>query len=223
MDGTLTTLQTKAPDQDGPTGRIKLGTESNGDFRNIIIRNCSFTHCRGLALETVDGSQMENIMVTDIRMKDINNAPFYIRAGSRNRGPEGLPASTVKNVIIDNVTVEDADSRYASIIAGNATGSIENVTLSNIWLQYRGGITMEDVKNQRGTNPFFLDNPRMKGYPEPSAHGIQPASCFVISDAKDITLKDIEISFIRPDERPKMVLTNTERVTTERVTPALQP
>ena len=223
MDGTLTTLQTKAPDQDGPTGRIKLGTESNGDFRNIIIRNCSFTHCRGLALETVDGSQMENIMVANIRMKDINNAPFYIRAGSRNRGPEGLPASTVKNVSIDNVTVEDADSRYASIIAGNATGSIENVTLSNIRLQYRGGITMEDVKNQRGANPFFLDNPRMKGYPEPSAHGIQPASCFVISDAKDITLKDIEISFIRPDERPKMVLTNTERVTTERVTPALQP
>ena len=129
----------------------------------------------------------------------------------------------MKNVIIDNVTVEDADSRYASIIAGNATGSIENVTLSNIRLQYRGGITMEDVKYQRGSNPFFLDNPRMKGYPEPSAHGIQPASCFVISDAKDITLKDIEISFIRPDERPKMVLTNTERVTTERVTPALQP
>ncbi len=62
MDGTLTTLQTKAPDQDGPTGRIKLGTESNGDFRNIIIRNCSFTHCRGLALETVS-----RLSVPDVR------------------------------------------------------------------------------------------------------------------------------------------------------------
>ena len=38
IDGTKTTLIGKAPDQDGPTGRIKLGTESNGDFRNIIIR-----------------------------------------------------------------------------------------------------------------------------------------------------------------------------------------
>ena len=162
---------------------------------------------------------MENIVVTDIRMKDINNAPFYIRAGNRNRGPKGLPASTVKNVSIANVTVEEADSRYASIIAGNAPGSIANVTLSNIKLQYRGGITMEDVKNQRGINPFFTQNPNMKGYPEPSAHGIQPASCFVISDAKDIVLKDIDISFMHPDERPKMVLTNTGRVTMERVTP----
>ena len=187
IDGTKTTLIGKAPDQDGPTGRIKLGTESNGDFRNIIIRNCTFTHCRGLALETVDGSQMENIVVT-----------------------------TVKNVRISNVTVEDADSRYASIIAGNTTGSITGVTLSNIKLQYRGGITMEDVQSQRGVNPFFTKNPNMKGYPEPSAHGIQPASCFVISDAKDITLKDIDISFLHPDERPKMVLTNTGRVTIER-------
>ena len=218
IDGTKTTFIDKAPDQDGPTGRIKLGTESNGDFRNIIIRNCTFTHCRGLALETVDGSQMENIVVTDIRMKDINNAPFYIRAGNRKRGPKGLPVSTVKNVSISNVTVEDADSRYASIIAGNASGSISDITLSNIKLQYRGGITMEDVKSQRGINPFFTQNPNMKGYPEPSAHGIQPASCFVISDAKDVTLKDIDISFIRPDERPKMVLTNTGRVTIEHIT-----
>ena len=58
LDGTFTTNVKLAPDQDGPTGRIKLGTESNGDFRDIIIRNCRFKHCRGLALETVDGSQM---------------------------------------------------------------------------------------------------------------------------------------------------------------------
>ena len=141
IDGTKTTLIGKAPDQDGPTGRIKLGTESNGDFRNIIIRNCTFTHCRGLALETVDGSQMENIAVTDIRMKDINNAPFYIRAGNRNRGPEGLPASTVKNVRISNVTVEDADSPYYKEIADlmenfdvNALKTLKN-TLDNLDLE----------------------------------------------------------------------------------------
>lgn len=162
---------------------------------------------------------MENILVIDIKMKDINNAPFYIRAGNRNRGPKGLPASTIRNVRISNITVEEADSRYASIIAGNATGSIAGVTLSNIKLQYRGGVTMEDVRSQRGINPFFTQNPNMKGYPEPSAHGIQPASCFVISDAKDITLKDIDISFMQPDERPKIMMTNTESTTIERVSP----
>jgi hypothetical protein len=78
---------------------------------------------------------------------------------------------------------------------------------------------MEDVRSQRGINPFFTQNPNMKGYPEPSAHGIQPASCFVISDAKDITLKDIDISFMQPDERPKIMMTNTENITIERVSP----
>lgn len=38
LSGTCTTLREKAPDGDGPTGRIKLGTESNGGFRHITIR-----------------------------------------------------------------------------------------------------------------------------------------------------------------------------------------
>jgi polygalacturonase len=38
------------------TGRIKFGTESNGGFKNITISNCVFDYCRGLALESVDGS-----------------------------------------------------------------------------------------------------------------------------------------------------------------------
>ena len=32
-------------------GRIKLGTESNGGFKNIAISNCVFEGCHGLALE----------------------------------------------------------------------------------------------------------------------------------------------------------------------------
>src|SRR5439155_1435537 len=38
----------------GPMGRIKLGTESVGGFRNITISNCTFDHCHGLALIDVD-------------------------------------------------------------------------------------------------------------------------------------------------------------------------
>ena len=33
----------------GPVGRIKLGTESNGGFKNITIADCTFDYCRGLA------------------------------------------------------------------------------------------------------------------------------------------------------------------------------
>ena len=45
-----------------PTGRIKLGTESNGGFKNIIINDCTFESCRGFALESVDGGVIEDII-----------------------------------------------------------------------------------------------------------------------------------------------------------------
>lgn len=90
LDGTRTTHTLKAPDGDGPTGRIKLGTESNGGFRHVTICRCSFEHCRGLALETVDGAPMEDIRVSHLTMHDICNSPIYIRLGDRMRGPASL-------------------------------------------------------------------------------------------------------------------------------------
>ena len=67
LAGTFGRTQERAPDRDGPTGRIKLGTESSGGFRNITIANCVFNRSRGLALETVDGGEIENVTVTNPR------------------------------------------------------------------------------------------------------------------------------------------------------------
>ena len=75
----------------GPTGRIKFGTEANGGFKNITIANCVFEYCCGLALEEVDGGWMEDVTITNLTMRDIVNAPIFIRLGARLRGP-GNPA-----------------------------------------------------------------------------------------------------------------------------------
>ena len=71
-----------APDRDGPTGRIKIGTESEGDFRNITISNILFYCSRGLAFESVDGAHIEDIAVSNITMKEISNAPFFFRSAA---------------------------------------------------------------------------------------------------------------------------------------------
>src|SRR5205085_1199337 len=47
LDATYKKNVTEAPDKDGPTGRIKLGTESNGGFKNITISNIVFDHGGG--------------------------------------------------------------------------------------------------------------------------------------------------------------------------------
>ena len=79
MDGTWQLDEPQAPDHGFRTGRIKLGTESSGGFRNIAITNCIFEHCRGLALETVDGGHLEDIVISNITMRNIVNAPIFLR------------------------------------------------------------------------------------------------------------------------------------------------
>ncbi len=218
FDGTRTTNTMKAPDGDGPTGRIKLGTESNGGFRDITIRRCTFTHCRGLALETVDGAPMEKIYVSDIKMADICNSPIYIRLGDRMRAPAGFHPSSVNDISIRNIHVTDADSRYACLIAGVKGNRVRGVKIDSLYIQFRGGLTLEDVKLQRGCNPFFFSEKRPasqigeSNYPEPSAHGIQPAWGFSIIHAEDIELRNIHLETINKDERPWLYKRDAKRI-----------
>ena len=222
LNGTRTTLTEKAPDGDGPTGRIKLGTESNGGFRHITIRRCKFTHCRGLALETVDGAEMRDIRVSDLTMIDICNSPIYIRLGNRMRAPEGFHHSKVSGIRINNVHVTNADSRYACLIAGVENHPVRKVRIKNLSVQFRGGLTLKDVEEQRGCNPFFIPEARKSGqlgeanYPEPSAHGIQPAWGFSISYAENIRLKNVHLETIHPDERPVFYFNNTKNIRNSR-------
>ncbi len=206
--GTYETNITAAPDRDGPTGRIKFGTESNGGFKNITIKNCTFKRCRGLALETVDGAPMENIRISNIVMDDIWNSPIYIRVGDRMRGPKELPASYARDIKISNVKVTNCDARYALLIVGLPGNPVEDVTLKNISIQYKGGLTKQDVIEQRGSNSFFFG--RNNGYPEPSAHGIQPAWGLSMQHARNITFKNVTMELMEPDEREKIYLKDVE-------------
>ena len=209
LDGTCTSNTLQAPDRDGPTGRIKIGTESNGDFRHVTISHCTFRHCRGLAVETVDGARIEGLEVTDIDMSDICNAPFYIRLGNRQRGPEGLSSSSVSGVRFAHIRVMDADSRYASMILGLEGHRIEDVTFDDVSIQYRGGITLDDVATQRGSNQFFTRQPE---YPEPASHGIQPAAWFVVRHACDIVFQNMHVETLQPDERPRLLIEDASGV-----------
>jgi polygalacturonase len=198
LDGTYRKTQERAPDRDGVTGRIKLGTESNGGFRNITIANCVFDRSRGLALETVDGGTLEDVTVTNLTMRDITTAPIFLRVGNRGRGPEGTPVGGMRRIVISNVVASNVEHRYASIIAGIPGHPVEDVTLSNIRIGYRGGGTAEDARRE----PPEVED----AYPEPSMFGTLPAHGFFIRHARGIRLRDIVVTTASPDARPPMVL-----------------
>jgi len=257
LDKVYSTHKLIATDRDGPTGRVKFGTEGASGLDTVTIRNVTFDRSRGFALESVDGAELKNILFTDIRMKNISSSPIFIVLGDRGRAPvtgistaqDVMPANNVrltetswilpnlpgvygnfpqvryvpsydkstpvsiggatsgalpyggdtfgstsngigprpitivnpiapsrlnpnsikpdyprfanavgvgfarvKNIAIRNVVVEDADPRYPILLSGLVDHPIENISISNVQVEYRGGLKMEDAIEQRQLN-----------------------------------------------------------------------
>jgi hypothetical protein len=183
----------------------------------------TFDRSRGLALESVDGSHIEDVAVSNVTMRDVSNAPFFIRIGSRMRAPEGVAIGSIRRVNISNVVVYGADPRYASMIVGLPGHDVEDVKLSNIRILAKGGLSLDEAAKQPAglVNSFFfrpngvppreaMDVPeREKEYPEPSMFGILPAWGFFIRHAKGIELDGLDLSTMTPDQRPAFVVVDT--------------
>lgn len=198
LDGTEGRTQQLAPDQDRVTGRIKLGTESNGDFRHITISDCLFTRSRGLALETVDGGTIEDVTIRDIVMREVTTAPLFLRLGDRARGPEGAGRGALRRIRVCNLTAWDILPDYAATIAGLEGDPIEDVALTDIRLVYAGG-------GEAGWARRRPDD-MAQAYPEPSMFGPTPAHGLWVRHAKGLTLDGVRIETLKPDPRPPVLL-----------------
>jgi len=200
LDGTYKRF---APDFRVPrTGRIKFGTESNGGFKNVSISNINFDGCQGLALETVDGGLLEDVTITNITMRDIITAPIFMRLGRRMRGPEGVPIGVLRRVLISGIVCSNSASRISSIISGIPGHSIEDVKISNIYVQHAGAGTKETA----AINPPENE----EAYPEPTMFGATPSHGFYVRHAKNVEMSDIEIAPIKDDARSAFVLTDVQ-------------
>ena len=200
------------PDKEGPTGRIKFGTESNGGFKNITISNCVFEFCRGLALETVDGGLLEDVTISNITMRDIINSPIFLRLGGRMRAPEGTAVGALRRINISNINVYNADSRFATLISGIPGHDIEDVRLSNISIWYRPLDSLSKNAIQQEVPEYE------KGYPEPQKFGIIPAYGFFIRHVKNIELNNVNLYLLGNETRPAMILNDVKGIKLRNVT-----
>lgn len=193
-----------------PTGRIKMGTESNGGFENITISNCVFDYCGGLALETVDGALLEDVNISNITMRDIVNAPIFIRLGARMRGPREMEMGTCRRINISNVTAYNSDPHLCCIISGIPGYDIDQVHLSNIHLFFRGGGTRRLATSRPTENE--------RKYPEPGMFGEMPAYGFFIRHARNVSLDHVVLDTLSPDARPPIFMSDCEHVELDHVT-----
>ncbi|HTQ30286.1 MAG TPA: glycosyl hydrolase family 28-related protein [Opitutaceae bacterium] len=184
----------------GPNGRIKCGTESNGGFINVTISNCVVEYSRGIAFESVDGAIMEDITVSNIAMRDIVDTPLYIRLGSRLRGPEGTVIGTARRIKINNVVVHNSTVEGGIIIAGDPLAPVEDVSLSDIFVDYEGGGTAQDAGRPV---PEYEGDGR---YPEPFRLGRLSAWGLFARHVKGLEVHDVEFRAGQPDLRPAVWL-----------------
>ena len=189
---------------DHPTGRIKCGTESNGGFINITISNCVFEGCQGYALESVDGALLEDITITNTTMRDLASGPIFMRLGARLRGPkESTKVGTLKRILISNLECYNAPQNVSSILNGIPGYPIEDVKLSNIYIETVGGATAGMAQIQ----PPELE----AAYPEPRMFGPMPASGFFLRHVRNVEMSHVEIANATADARPAFYLADVER------------
>ncbi len=208
---------------------FKFGTVSRGGFKNIrIINNKVFdTHRSAITIQSVDGGEIENILVDGLEAVNTSNA-IYLRTGIRwNNGKMGY----LRNITLSNIKVEvpatKADAGYSyegpiedlprnvspSGIVGIPELPIENVTLKNVEIIYPGG--GNKLYAYRGTSPEELDSiPEMiDTYPEFSQFKELPAWGLFIRHAKGITLENVRLVAEAKDYRPAIVADDVNGLT----------
>ena len=196
-------------------GRIKLGTESNGGYRNIAISNCTMMYSSGLAFEEVDQGRMENIAVSNITMNHVHHYPIYITTGCRNRGPKEVTSPSYGgDIMISNVIADDADSLAGIIVTGMKEEPLRNIRLHNIQIRYRGGGTSDLSKKEyreQGTN-----------YPEPRWAGPTPAYGLYARHVDVLTVRGLYLETIRPDYRHVVILDDVKNADIQDLTAPVQ-
>jgi polygalacturonase len=214
LDGTYRPSDYAAPDKLGPLGRIKLGTETNGGFRNVRISDCICTASRGILMGIVDGGTMEDVSVSGIILRDPVNHPLFVHHGARMRAPRGTPVGRIRRVRFEDVTVSGAHARFPCGVEGIADAPVEDVTFRDIDIATAGGGTCEDAAR--------VPEYRRETSLEVSYLGTLPATGFYARHARRLTIRDVSLRTATSDARPVIALRNVEGATVDRVTSPLQ-
>ncbi len=198
---------------------IKMGTDSSGGFRHIIIENNEVwqTGISGIALQIVDGGIMENIAVRHTVMNGVGT-PVQLRLGNRNRRMNGIltvPPGILRNIYIGGLraTVNKAEKyndeerkrhnyqAYTSSICGIPGSRIEEVTLEDVEIRILGGFPPAGAEDSLREIPELGDK-----YPENRMFGTLPSFGFYIRHARKIRMNRIRIEHLQPDGRPAFLL-----------------
>jgi polygalacturonase len=210
-------------------GRIKCGTESNGGFRNLTITGNVIEGCKGISLESSDGALIEDVAITGNTLRDIFDAPLFLRLNRRNRNPkETLRPGTLRRVLISNLVSYNSASGTSSIFSGIPENLIEDVKLTSCYFGHQGLPKDMHVGWGEQSRPMpdwkTIKVPENEAdYPELLRFGPTPSNGFFIRHLKNLEMSHVEIAPSVADPRPAFWLEDVHRADFFAVTAPPQP
>lgn len=191
---------------------FKIGTDTQGDFRNIVLRNLilggvpdSLTTISGpqassgLTFATVDGGDVSNILAQNIVINQARS-PIFMRIGYRGRVVPGTvkpEPGSIHHILIENVKGE-RNFIQGSFISGMPDGYIHDIYIRNCHLKMIGG----------GTNDMIIQNvaDRKNIYPDSHQFSVDglPSYGFFFRHAFNLLLEDVSVTPVQKDLRPEI-------------------
>ena len=202
---------------------VKFGTASWGGFHNIHIHDIRVedTFRSAIAIESVDGGDIDSILVERVDARNTGN-PIFIRLGQR----AGKKKGSIRNVTIRQFKCQVPFGRpdeaydlrgpevdffhnpFPSSICGIPENRIENVFIEDVELCYPGRATkgmaymplwrMQDVPEQTDK------------YPEFTMFGELPAWGFYVRHVNGITFRRVRLTLQDSDFRPPFVFDDVD-------------
>ena len=194
---------------------VKFGTASWGAFRDIKITNIdvlnTFRSC--IAIESVDGARIENILVDGMKARNTGNA-IFVKLGNRAGDGTGY----IRDVTLKNFDVELAAGRpdgdydirgpevsyfhnpFPSSITGYPGHPVQGVVLDSIRIVAPGNAS-------KGMAYVRVDEvpENEKNYPEFTMFGELPAWGFFFRHVDGLTLRNVDLVYVRKDFRSPIV------------------
>ena len=194
---------------------VKVGTDTQGDFRQVCIRRCrigglaedpsGLKHAcadSGISLEMVDGGTLEDFLIRDIHVLRAWS-PFFLWLENRGRVKPGDPVpgpGTLHRILFSDITGSENGPR-GSYLLGIPEKPIEEIVFRRIQIRQKASCRPpqreEDFDDMRGVYP--------------DAHmidpvGDAPAYALWARHVRDLSLVGYSILPEEPDPRPAVII-----------------
>jgi Pectate lyase superfamily protein len=182
---------------------LKLGTESSGDFNNLAFSNSTIFSRRdkwnrgplgGVAIESVDGGNIDRVVVSNIVMHDVW-APIFIRLGGRGRGQKTPTPGRLRNVSISHLNATGA--ALASSITGVPGGEVGPISIRDVHLSFLGKGNAARLDREIPEN--------VPAYPETDMFGELPCYALYCRHVNGLVLDRVDLALENADERPALM------------------